>query len=321
MPMIQNQNDYAIATNDYIARFDRPQIIILCLTGEASFQTAYQFPPRVVGCTDQRPMPAKNGFELQDRDIELLNHIFQLRLATIDHLSALSGRSVRALWNRLLKLKQRRYLASVARFMQKQVYAIGPKGVPVLVEHGYAPRDLAEKRLRHHELTEIGIRHSLFIADIHTRMIVLTRNSPIQLSHWQEGPALWDSVIAHEGESPIPVRPDAYFTLKRTDQPEGKNTVHVFLEADRSTMAHSRMAAKIAGYLAYYEHRRHTKRYPGMQAFLVAMVTQTRTRADELRKDLHPLIPHTAARQAYLFTSFGDLTLSSLLPKAAASGA
>ena len=44
--------------------------------------------------------------------------------------------------------------------------------------------------------------------------------------------------------------------------------MHVFLEADRSTMAHSRMAAKIAGYLAYYEQGRHARKYPGMQAFI-----------------------------------------------------
>src|SRR5712692_11464960 len=113
-------------------------------------------------------MPAKNGFELQDRDIELLHYAYLLRIATIDHLAALSGRSVRSLWGRLLKLKERRYLASVARFMQKQVYAIGTASVPVLIEHGYAPAGLRDKRPRHNELTEIGIRHSLFIADIHT---------------------------------------------------------------------------------------------------------------------------------------------------------
>lgn len=259
-------------------------------------------------------MPAKNGFELQDSDIELLNYIFQLRLATIDHLSALSGRSVRALWNRLLKLKQRRYLACVARFMQKQVYAVGSKGVPVLIEHGYAPRDLAEKRLRHHELTEIGIRHSLFIADIHTRMIVLTRSGSQKLSHWQEGQALWDSVVAREGEPPIPVRPDAYFLLRQTDQPEGKNTVHVFLEADRSTMAHSRMAAKIVGYLAYYEQGIYAKKYSGMPTFIVATVTQTRSRAEELQKDLQTIIPHASSRRAYPFIAFDDLTPASLIP-------
>src|ERR1700693_1490635 len=118
-------------------------------------------------------MPAKSGFQLQDGDIELLHSVYQLRIATIDHLTALSGRSVRALWGRLLKLKERRYLTTVARFMQKQVYAIGSKAQPVLVEHGYAPGDFAESRLRQNELTGIGIRHSLFVADIHSRMLLL----------------------------------------------------------------------------------------------------------------------------------------------------
>jgi hypothetical protein len=261
-------------------------------------------------------MPARDGFALQESDIELLHYVFRLRLATIDQLAALSGRSVRALWGRLSKLKERRYLASVARFMQKHVYAVGSEGIHLLTEEGYAPAALKEKRLRHHELTEIGIRHSLFIADIHTRMLLLTRSGPIKLVDWQEGSALWDSVAYREDGEAIPVRPDAYFTLKHTGRPEGKNLFHAFLEADRSTMSHERMATKIAGYLAYYDQQLHRRKYPGMRAFLVATVTQTRERADELRKDLHPLIPHSAARDAYLFIPFEGLTLASLLPKA-----
>ena len=80
-------------------------------------------------------------------------------------------------------------------------------------------------------------------------------------------------------------------------------------------MAHTRMATKITGYLAYHEQRRHTKKYPGMESFVVATVTQTSARAEELRKDLNPLIPR-AARDAYPFIPFEDLTLTSLIPKA-----
>jgi hypothetical protein len=261
-------------------------------------------------------MPTRDGFELQDSDIELLHIVHRLRLATIDHLSALSGRSVRALWGRLHKLRERHYLASVARFMQNHVYAVGSKGVPVLIETGYAPQSLAEKRPRHHELTEIGIRHSLFIADIHVRLLLLTRTGPFAVSHWAEGTALWDAVPGREGEPAIPVRPDAYFVLKHWSRPEGKNIFHVFLEADRSTMSHERMGSKIAGYVAYYDQRLHARKYPAMRSFLVATVTETRSRAEELRKDLHPLIPRSAARGAYLFIPFEDLTLAALLPKA-----
>jgi hypothetical protein len=265
-------------------------------------------------------MQTRKGFELQDGDIELLHFVFQLRIATIDHLAALSGRSVRALWGRLLKLKERRYLASVSRFMQRNVYAIGTLGVAAMIEHGYAPADLAEKRLRHNELTEIGIRHSLFVADIHMRMLLLTRSSPTTLSQWVEGQQLWDTVPGPEGESTIPIRPDAYFVLRNSELPQGRQNVHVFLEADRSTMAHTRIAAKIQGYLTYHGLRRHIIKYPGMQSFIVMTITQTRSRADELRRDLHPLIPR-AAQLAYPFIAFEDLTLERLAPELAQHGA
>ncbi len=180
--------------------------------------------------------------------------------------------------------------------------------------------DFVNKRLRHHELTEIGIRHSLFIADIHARMLLLTKTGPIMISHWVEGSALWDAVPGSDGAT-IPVRPDAYFALKYAGRPEGKNRFHVFLEADRSTMSHERMAAKINGYVAYYNQQLHMRKYPNMRSFLVATVTETRQRAEELRKALHPLIPRSAARDAYLFLAFEDLTLAALLPKAAANAA
>jgi hypothetical protein len=265
-----------------------------------------------------KAMPAKDGFELQDQDIELLHSVHQLRIATIDHLAALSGRSARALWGRLLKLRERRDLSSVARFMQKHVYAIGSAGVPVLIEHGYAPEAITHQRVRHNELKDLGIRHAVFMADIHTRMLLLTGTGPLTLPRWEEGQLLWDAVPAVDGEASIPVRPDAYFVLKHAGRPEGRNRFHVFLEADRSTMSHQRMAAKIAGYVAYYERRLHAKKYPGMQSFVVVTVTETRSRAEELQKDLQSLVPN-AARHAYLFIPFEDLTLSSLLPKAAAS--
>jgi hypothetical protein len=108
----------------------------------------------------------------------------------------------------------------------------------------------------------------LFVADIHARMIALTRSGPAELVLWQEGQLPWDSVTARKGDPEIPVRSDAYFVLKRIARLDGRSHVHVFLEADRSTMAHSRMAAKIAGYLAYYEQGRHARKYPGMQAFI-----------------------------------------------------
>jgi hypothetical protein len=58
----------------------------------------------------------------------------------------------------------------------------------------------------------------------------------------------------------------------------------------------------------------HARKYPGMPAFFVATVTQTRSRAEELRKDLQTLLPRVASRQAYPFIAFDDLTLAALAP-------
>ena len=74
------------------------------------------------------------------------------------------------------------------------------------------------------------------------------------------------------------------------------------------------MAQKISGFLAYYEQGLYARKYPDMPGFIVTTVTQTRSRASELRADLCPLIPRFA-RQAYRFIPFEDLTLAALLPK------
>jgi hypothetical protein len=49
--------------------------------------------------------------------------------------------------------------------------------------------------------------------------------------------------------------------------------------ADRSTMAHSRMAAKIGGYVNCLQQKLYQRKYPGMRFFQVAAVTETRLRA------------------------------------------
>jgi Replication-relaxation len=263
------------------------------------------------------PVPTKN-FQLMDGDVELLHHVHQLRVATIDHLMALSGRSDKALSRRLLKLTQHRYLACLTRRPQKHCYAVGQEGIPVLIEHGYAPRDLAEKRIRHQELKEIAIKHFLFVVDIHVKLLQLTREGPITLVHWQEGPSLYDQVAARDGEGRdvlIPVRPDSYFILQHAERPEGKNRLHYFLEADRGTMSHARMALKIAGYQNYFQKAIYARKYAGMKFFQVATVTETRARAASLAADLQRIIP-AASRRAYPFVAFEDLTLEALLPPA-----
>jgi len=259
-------------------------------------------------------MPATHdGFQLTDGDIQLLHAVHRVRLATIQHLVELSERSYTRTHKRVLKLTERHYLSCLTRRPQKHVYTIGPEAVPILIEHGFAPRDLANKRIRNAELKEIFIKHSLFISDIHVRLLRLTRTGPIAITNWTEGPALWDSVQTRDEEGKetgIPVRPDAWLTLHHAGL--GKK-FHFFIEADRGTMSHHRMREKVRGYLAYFQQQKHAKKYPGMKLFQVATVTETKGRATELADTFRGMMD-PAWLPAYPVIPFEELTLSALVP-------
>jgi hypothetical protein len=249
-----------------------------------------------------------NGFQLVESDLALLKHLYELRLATIDHLASLTGRSYKQTQKRLSKLAEQRYLACLTRRPQKIIYAIGREGVPLLIEQGYAPRELAATRLRQHELKEFGLRHAVFIADIHVRLLQQTKERSLTVTKWVEGSSLWDSVTT-SGNITIPIRPDAWFTI---DNEHG--SAHYFLEADRGTMAHSRMREKISGYAAYFQQQRHVKKYDGMKVFRVATITETRGRAKGLSAEFRSMMP-TAWLAAYPVIAFEDLTLQTLMPE------
>ena len=109
-------------------------------------------------------MPANQGFELQDGDVQVIGFVNQLRAATLhDHLVPLTGRSKKALRARLLKLRHRRYVTPVPRFLQQHVFVLGPEAASVLIEAGFAPQAIASRRMRDHELKPMTIQHLLFV--------------------------------------------------------------------------------------------------------------------------------------------------------------
>jgi len=255
-------------------------------------------------------MPAPSGFQFQESDLTFLHHTFELRLATIDHLAELSARSYKQTQKRLAALEERKYLKLIQKRPHKHVYAIGKAAVPLLIEQGYAPKELSDKRLRDNELKELGIKHAIFVADIHVRLLQLTKAASLQLASWVEGPSLWDRVTM-SNKVAVPIRPDALFTIAA---PDGKWRSHFFLEADRGTMAHSRMREKIAGYIAYFHQRLHLKKYEGMKVFRVLTATITRGRAEELAKEYGTMM-RPDWLPAYPTIAFTDLGLENLMPE------
>lgn len=246
--------------------------------------------------------------QFTDKDAEIVHYVYRLRVATLDHLAALTNRSYKTLERRVPKLRKSHYLRRLKPQPHKGLYVVGSEGVPVLVRGGYAPTDLAEKRLRENEWKDPT--HVLLVASIHTRLLLLSRHSPIKLADWQhERPEIQDSVHTRDGK--LPFRPDAFFILQHAERPAGKNRLHFFLEADVGTMSHRRIESKITAYAAYHQQQRHVEKF-GINTFQVAIVTQTRARAENLKEQLHPGMS-AAQQRAYHFIPLEALSLDALL--------
>jgi hypothetical protein len=252
-----------------------------------------------------------SGFQFTDRDAEIVNYVYQLRVATLDHLAALTNRSYKTLERRVPKLRDERYLRRLKPRPHKGLYVIGSESVPVLIEGGYAPDELAERRRRENEWKDLTIPHALLVASIHSKLLLLSRLSPIKLAFWQHEDASLQDTVQTPSDGKLPVRPDAYFILQHTGRPAGRNKEHFFLEADTGTMSHTRIALKIKAYAAYHQQQRHVAKF-GMNYFQVAIITNTRARAENLKAELH-LGMSVAQQRAYHFIPLQDLTLDALV--------
>ena len=252
---------------------------------------------------------SRTGFQFNERDAEIVHYVYQLRVATLDHLAALTNRSHKTLERRLPKLREGRYLTRLKPRPHKGLYVIGSEGVEALIEGGHAPQEFGGKRRRETEWKDLMIPHALLVSSIHAKLLLLSRHGPVKLENWQhDEPSLWDSVET-VNDGVLPVRPDAYFILRC--RPAEKKRTHFFLEADVGTMSHKRIELKIKAYAAYHQQQRYVAKF-GMDYFHVAIITLTRARAENLRAELYP--PMSAAqRRAYHFISLDELTLDGLL--------
>ena len=256
----------------------------------------------------------QTGFKLTKDDIEILTHVYQCRLATIDHLHLLTNRSHKALYRRLAKLTLNQYLyRRRTNINEKYIYTINRATVPVLVEHGiandYESVDLHMRRLR--ELKQLFLRHALMLTDIHATLRRATTDHHITLTDWKEGEQLHDSVIARDKRTKkkqkFPVRPDSLFILQDTTRPAEKNTFGFFLEADRSTTTNARFQNKIIAYQKYFEEQRH-KKY-GITSARVITITLTKARAENLAKSALEVLLKKSVGKFYYFTSVENLSI------------
>ena len=258
-------------------------------------------------------MPKKRGFQLTEGDIEILMWVYRLRLATVEHLEVLTGRSKRPLNTRLMKLTENGYLyRRRSDLHEKYIYTIDKEAGPVLVERGIASPEIINLRVRLHELTNLFLKHALMLTDIHVTLELASRNNHIKLREWREGNELHDKVgfVEYDDgkriEWKLPVRPDAFFMLEDTNQPSGRNRSYFFVEADRSTTTNKRFQRKVRAYWHYYRQGLHTKKYK-IKGFRVLTITLTEARALNLCKASCEVLP-SGQGMFYYFTSMQPLS-------------
>ena len=266
---------------------------------------------RLATTPDGRPRTRSRGFRLTDGDVEILQLVHQYRFLTIESLCVLGGRSYVVVHRRVSKLTRHGYLSRIARPFEKHIFAIGKRGIEVLVERGLAPMELLSWRPRHSELKELFLKHELMVVDFHVVMGLATHGSNIRLVHWQEGPSIFDRVwVSGNGtRRRLPVRPDGLFVLEDSRRPTGRNRATFLLEADRSTTTKKRFGLKLRAFWEWFQKGLHRERF-GIKKFRVVTVTLTRERAWNLCEAAAELLPSGRARQMFLFTSVENFSLA-----------
>lgn len=241
---------------------------------------------------------------IRDTDIEILRYCHELRFCTIDHLATLTGRRRQALNLRLNQLIAEKYVHRY-RFPNpnhKHIYSIGSQGFRHLAFQGVIRLEDVPARLRTAELKPLFLDHTLLVTDIHTRLLLASRNSPKRLVGWREGKELYESVSFFENgkQKRIPVCPDAFFQIEEN----GKRLTYA-LEADRGTTTRRTFDDKINAYWRFLEQNRQVKAY-GVDWFRVVTVTLSQARADGLAALSNRSLP-ARFKKYFIFTASKDL--------------
>lgn len=163
------------------------------------------------------------------------------------------------------------------------IYALGQAGAELLrTKQLRLFSDSIDWDEKNRKLSHPNIDHALMVARFRVALTVALRSlSPLTLASFQrEGKDLKAEWKNHGRR--VYVYPDAFFVLRYTDRPTGKNRLPCFLEADQSTMAHTRMVEKferyadLAGQAALLQDRFDAS------TFSVLTITKTAARAQNL---------------------------------------
>jgi hypothetical protein len=198
--------------------------------------------------------------QLQERDFAFLRGLFECRVMTTDHATALyfEGKG-EAAKKRLQKLKAAGLISErPRRAFEPSVLFLTRKGLVLLQEKGvltqYPSFDLPalDRRTRVSDLT---IRHELEIMDVKTAFhAAIKATASFTIAEFSTWPLLNEFTAYRPGGNgaEVPVKPDGFVRIHETDAANGKFERAFFLELDRSSEVQDKLVAKAVCYLDYY---------------------------------------------------------------------
>lgn len=189
---------------------------------------------------------------------------------------------------RLTKLYRNGYLDRVRTIYGGAfLYCLSDRGAAFLRADGDRAGRLTEKisgddwQEKNRALSTLFLTHTLAIARVNAALTVAGRLTGWRVSRFvTSGRDLTVKIVA--GKKKTTLRPDGVITLTDPERPAGRNTLNFFLEADRSTMHHDKMARKFLSYEAMHRANLHRDHYQFPDKYRVLIVTKSPARATEL---------------------------------------
>jgi Replication-relaxation len=240
---------------------------------------------------------------LRERDLALLDGLYEHRFLTRRHLQALyftdhpelqpglpvATSSPRPAQRRLRRLQQtdlvvrRRLALPDGRRDPEPYYCLSPDGAQlVALRHNLAAR---ETRQRAADLlaNPLFVRHALAGADLHCSLTRAARSHPDHTcpAEWWRGEQTASQRFTDRGQ-PLLLRPDGY-----TRYQAGEDIHHLLVEIDLGTMSLPRLQAKLDRYRAYSRSAAWESRYPIFPKLL--LLTTSTERIASLHQQLVPL--------------------------------
>jgi len=269
---------------------------------------------------------ATDGFELQDRDLEILRALFESRVMTTFHIALMYFRgSGEAVKKRLQKLKAEGLVGERERRVNEpSLLFLTPKAIEMLRKNGklmdyphISPSSLAKRT----SVSDLTIRHELEVMDVKAALYAGVSNAAgVSLTEFSTWPLLYQFEVSHSmlGVPPKTVKPDGFIRIKEKESDDISWEHTFFFELDRSKEVQDELITKTRDYLEYYKSGGFAERNgaprsaPEKFPFRVLMVVQSAERRNNTAEVL--LRSNPPIYDLAWLTTFAEIKASPLGP-------